>query len=295
LKQCRKEQGNIIDSTKGLDIKPIPAHWTNWTRITDDMSEEELEIANFNNSILIDKRPQFMRNLYDDYSREYNKYCKKWNSKCIDNFNLELYEILEKKELSKLEKEFVDTFYRFSPLLDTNCEINNISSYMQKRVKELKNNKKLFWSLNMIEPMKKHDIKEWEDSKSDALILLHSKYKSGKRNFEKIKDDSGNLRYQTIEQYNKAIRQEALKLSDSLGELAYYAISRCYISLGESDNKEFVWSIFGSGVIDNIKNNMQDKNIYIPFLDEDGDIEYLGKKYSKKQISLIEEDMGDFL
>ena len=34
LKQCRKEQGAIIDATTGLVIRSIPSHWTNWSKIT---------------------------------------------------------------------------------------------------------------------------------------------------------------------------------------------------------------------------------------------------------------------
>ena len=70
LKQCRKEQGAIIDATKGLVIRSIPSHWTNWTKITEDMSEEEREIAEFNNRIIVSKRPKFMVDVYSNYSKE---------------------------------------------------------------------------------------------------------------------------------------------------------------------------------------------------------------------------------
>jgi len=296
LKQCRKEQGSIIDSAKGLILRPIPKHWSNWSRITDKMSEEEINRVNFNNSILISKRPQFMINLYSSYGKEYRKYCNDWNSRCIGNFNLELKDLLnfDRDLLSTEQKEFVDKFYRWNPLLDSACEINNISKHMQNKIKEIKSNSKSTWSKDIIEPMKKHEVDKWDDNKSDALIALHEKYKSGKRNFRNIKDESGEIRYQTIDQYNKAIRQEALKLSSDLGELAYYAISRCYVSL-ESDNKEFVWAILGQGVVDNLINNFKNKKIEIPFLDENGDIEYLGKRYSRREIKIVADDIYDFL
>jgi len=140
LKQCRKEQGVIIDGTKGLVIKPIPAHWTKWTKITEDMSEEEIEKANFNNSILIDKRPQFMQHLYSSYSKSYRKYFSGYDILTQANFRMFLDELLEidEKDLTKKQREFLDKFYRYNPLLDSDCVMNNISKYMQKKTKELK-------------------------------------------------------------------------------------------------------------------------------------------------------------
>ena len=296
LKQCRKEQGSIIDSAKGLLLRPIPKHWSNWTKITPDMSQEEVDKINFNNSILVEKRPQFMQNLYANYGKDYRKHCYNYDILSQARFKMFLSELIamDKNLLDDEQKEFLAQFYRFNPLLDTPCEINNISKYMQKRIGEIKVNSKLSWDKNSIDIMKKRNVPDWDDAKSDALILLHEKYKSEKRNFGNIKNEDGENRWQTIEQYNKSIRQEALKLSSDLGELAYYAIARCYVSL-ESDNKAFVWSIFGDGVVDNIKNNIGNKKIEIPFLDNDGDIEYLGKKYSRKEIKIVADDIYDFL
>ena len=294
LKQCRKEQGSIIDATKGLDIKPIPPHWTNWQKITDDMTKEEKEVAEFNNSIIINKRPMFMIYLYPNYGKEYRQYCNDYDVLSQAKFKLFLNDLLlmDKELLNDEQEEFIKQFYYYNPLLDTSCEINNISYYMQKKIQEIKIQNKLAYSDDMVEPMKKKGL-GLDRKKSDFLNALHTKYKSGKRNFGNIKNEDGSNRWQTIEQYNKSIRQEALIISSDIGELAYYAIAKCYI-LSKSDNKEFVWSIFGDGVIDNLKENSKTNKIEIPFLDSEGDIEFLGRKYSKKEI-YINGETYDFL
>ena len=237
-----------------------------------------------------------MINLYDNYGKDYRKYCENYDILSQAKFKMFLNELvaMEENSLDDDQKEFLAQFYRFNPLLNTSCEINNISAYMQKRMSEIKASSKLLWSKDMIEVMKKQNISGWDDAKSDALISLHEKYKSEKRNFGNIKNEDGDSRWQTIEQYNKSIRQEALRLSSDMGELAYYAIARCYVGL-ESDNKAFVWNIFGDGVVDNIKKNVGNKKIEIPFLDEDGDIEYLGKRYSRREIKIASDDIYDFL
>lgn len=290
LKQCRKEQGSIIDATKGLDIKPIPEHWTKGRKISDDMTEEEKERIRFNNSILIDKRPQFMQYLYSNYGKEYKQYYTDYDLLAQARFRMFMDELisLDNANLDSEKKNFVEEFKKYNPLLDTCCETNNISKYMQKKIKEIKFNNKSLWCKEMVEPMKKQDVSIWDDSKSDTIVFLHDKYKSGRRNFGNIKNDDGN-RLQTIEQYCKSILNESLMISSDLGELAYYAIARCYISL-KGDNKDFVWSVFGEGVINNLIDNLGTNIVEVPFLDESGDIEYLGKRYKRKEVNIIPEE-----
>jgi hypothetical protein len=292
LKQCRKEQGVIIDGTKGLVIKPIPAHWTKWTKITEDMSEEEIEKANFNNSILIDKRPQFMQHLYSSYSKSYRKYFSGYDILTQANFRMFLDELLEidEKDLTKKQREFLDKFYRYNPLLDSDCVMNNISKYMQKKTKEIKLKSSSGKIEDIIKMLKSNDF-DVDKVKLDKLYNIYKKYKSGRRNFNSIKDDEDNTRFKTIEQYNKAIRQESLVISSDICELASLAVVLVY-ELFPSDNKSFAWAIFGDGIIENIKENKQ-KNIEMPFLDENGDIEYLGKRYSRKEL-IVDDNDGEF-
>jgi hypothetical protein len=170
-----------------------------------------------------------------------------------------------------------------------------ISRYMQKKISEIKNIEKI-----------KYRPKEKSDDLRDMTIIpdkdhttkvykLCDKYKAGKSNFGNLKNEDGSSRFKTIEQYNKYIFQEALLISSNVCELANDAVSRCYISY-ESDNKEFAWSIFGNGIIENIKKKV-DSPITIPFIDNNGDIEFLGKRYSKMEIKINDdiEDIDDFL
>ena len=60
LKTCRRLQGDQIDLTKGIKIIPFPKHWITWNRANDEMDQET---ADFYNSVLIDKRPYFMKSI----------------------------------------------------------------------------------------------------------------------------------------------------------------------------------------------------------------------------------------
>ena len=135
----------------------------------------------------------------------------------------------------------------------------------------------------------------FDKDKFKKLYDLYKKYKSEKRNFANIKDESGEEKYKTVEQYNKYIRNEAYKISPSLRELANLAVSICYEAY-PSDNKAFVWCVFGDGIIENINDNRQKVSI-IPYIDDGGTIEFLGSKYSNFEIKIdnLSEDIYAYL
>ena len=293
LKQSRKEQGALIDATKGLIIKPIPKHWTNWTKIEDDMSDEDREIANFNNSILVDKRPLFMQFLYPNYRKSFLDYKYNYNLYCIANFGLELDELIKipKKDLSLEQSNFIKQYNKFIPLLDTDCTINKISLYMQEKTSDIIKNAKKQISRETDKILKNKEI-PIDEEKLQKLIILYKKYKQGKRNLVEVESDHGEGRYKTLESYNKAIRREAYNISPDIRELACLAVEICY-NIYPSDNKSFAWGVFGDGVVENVKTNRQ-KNIEIPFLAENGNILYLGHRYYMAPIHVEDEDY-DFL
>jgi hypothetical protein len=290
LKQCRKEQGAIIDATKGLIIKPIPAHWTNWNHIDSTMEQDAVDRANFNNSILVDKRPQFMQHLYGNYNKEYKKYFYNYNLFSTFNFGMEINEILSSASFVDAQLDFIEKFNKYNPLLDTDCIMNKISRHMQEQVKEIRIGSRGKTTDDVVRILKSPDF-DLDKNKLKRLAEIHKKYKAGKRNFSDIKDDNNESKYTTIEQYSQAIKQEALDISSDISELASLAVVICY-ELYPNDNKMFAWGVFGDGIIENITKNKQRK-IQIPFFDKNGNIKYLGKKYSRMEITV--KDAYDFL
>ena len=138
--------------------------------------------------------------------------------------------------------------------------------------------------------------------KYKKMEVLYRRYKSEKNRITRasIKAGSigGEIVYKTIDQYNKSIRSEAFTISDNLAELTNYAISLCY-ELHPSDNKAFAWSVFGSGIVENIKNNLLRNGIKtykMPYLKlgqvEDGAkiIVYMNKEYTEKELNISQEE-----
>ena len=136
--------------------------------------------------------------------------------------------------------------------------MNKICHFMESSVKEIR----FKYPLQIQEEnlmMLKDNTMPFDVDKYKKMEVLYRRYKSEKNRITRasIKAGSigGEIVYKTIDQYNKSIRSEAFTISDNLAELTNYAISLCY-ELHPSDNKAFAWSVFGSGIVENIKNNM---------------------------------------
>jgi hypothetical protein len=165
--------------------------------------------------------------------------------------------------------------------------VNNICYHLEKQISLLRENLKPIVLSENTRLLKDLDIL-FDKEKYKILYTLYKKYKNQKRIFKNIFNEKGEQKYTTIEQFNKYIREEALSISDNISELANLSVSICY-ETHPSDNKEFAWAVFGEGIIDNIIKNRQEK-IKIPFIDDNGSIEYLGTKYSLCEINIEGED-----
>lgn len=154
---------------------------------------------------------------------------------------------------------------------------------MEKNINQFKIELKHEITNDIILLLKNKKIKT-DPFKYKQLYDLYKKYKSEKRNFSKIKNLDDNIKFRSIDQFNKYIRQEANYISSNGSELANMAVDICYVT-HPNDNKNFLWSVFGDDLLENIYLNRQ-KDISVPFMDENGDIEYLGVKYKMKKINI---------
>jgi uncharacterized protein YktA (UPF0223 family) len=293
LKICRKEQGNQIDKAKGLIVKPFPKSWTRKSTTKDVESQEELDKINFSNRLVISKRPYFMRWLYSDYNRDYRRYMEAKEIFCrrVLKQKLEDFLLRDKSDFSEKESDFLSAYLKNNPLLDSGCLMNKICHHMEKSVSEIKIKSKSKTTDEIVDILKDVNMEvENLDEKIKKMSSLYDKYKKFKKTMTIISESGEENRANTIEQYNKILRQQAFTISTNMAELANIAIAVCYV-----DNKDsgFVWNLFGEGLVENIKKTCSD-NILLPFLDGNGDVEYMGNKYSMKQIE-IGEELNDYI
>lgn len=284
LKICRKEQGNQIDKAKGLVVKNFPHHWTNWTnpdKENKNFTKEEIE---FNNKLIIDKRPLFMKHLYPTYKAKFNEHYNKYNYLCYRTFGIYLEELFAISNKTLEQQQLVDNYNKFNPLLDTDCPMNNICKYMEGEIKEIKLNVKkaspdyifnILYNNNI-------NITESQVKEMEKIYKLYKKNKSKSSNVEVYNDDEiDNL---TSQGKDDITSLNFDYISDDIQRLANLAVYINYYLYPKS-SKNFCWDLFGDGIILNIYDN-SNKEFYIPLQNKRGDIEYMGKKYRNERIDI---------
>ena len=212
LKYFRVLQGEEIDAAKtGNTENFFPEHFVKYKKITDEMSVEEKRSAEFNNSILADKRPLFMRWLYPDYQRKYKREVAAFDGISLTKWKLPFIELLESSpsELSEEQEKLVNRYRKKSFFISNDSIMNVLSSHVDKSLRETSKKRKdrvsnfdpsIYLSSSFKKP-KSFDL--------EKMSLLYREYRSRKRSIKNrygdemsISSDDG---FDDIDQINKIL------------------------------------------------------------------------------------------
>jgi hypothetical protein len=253
-------QSMEIDKTKGIQTLPFPKHWTKWTKINKDMSEDEKKEAEFNNQLIADKHPYFFRWLYQFKNSKYLNHRNTYENYCQSKFGYGIDNLLRKNDPDENEKRIREYYIKYSSLVVSDCTMNKISHYMENKIKEIKINSQKN-KVNKFILDKDFII---DNEKFDQLRNIYLQYKSFRTN-KQYGDD-----YSSLDHFILMIQKQAYKISSDGSELAVMSL--------ELDTK-FAFQVFGEQIVEYL---MDQKGgiMNIPVEDEKGKIDYLGKRYS---------------
>lgn len=278
LKLCCCAQNMEIDHAKGIETKPFPKHWTSFQKINDDDTEEEKARKEFENKLVIEKRPFFMKDLYPKYSKEYKSFKDDFDLYSQIKFGKKIDELTEEDKQNEEIQEMLKYYDKKNPLLETDSVMNKVCRYMESKLKDINKKSKNCDNQKIFDKIFNHRI-ELDNKKLDLMIDKYKQY----LDFKKTKQ-LANSPYSTYEQYFKYLRNDCLeKISCNIKELANLSVYICY-QLYPNKPKDFCWDVFGSGIVDNLSENKL--SVSVPHLDENGDIEYLGQRYKMDEVLL---------
>lgn len=279
LKLCCTEQNMTIDASKGIKVREFPKHWTKYQPILEDDSPEERARKEFENKLIIDKRPAFMKYLYSHYSKDYNAFKDDFDRYCLIKVGKKYNDLTEEEKNSELGQSIIKYYNQKNPLLETNGVMNRVSKYMQNQLKEVKTVSKFTNNEQIFEKLYNSKI-ELDESKLELMILKKKEYDDFKK-LKQLKESD----YSTYQQYYKFLRNDCLeKISSNIQELANLAVYICY-KLNPSKQKNFCWDVFGGGIVENLIE--KNSSAHVPILDKNGNVDYLYDKYSMKQINVL--------
>lgn len=296
LKICRKEQGSQIDKAKGIIVKEFPTNWIKEQSILNTDSEKIRLKKEFENRLVIKKKPYFMRWLYSNYNKQYKKFKDNANTYCSVNFGCGVDELIKKPIKTVSETEYLNDYLNYLPLNEAECSMNKLAKYMESvkfDINKLINDTDGFDYSLLIDK----DIEIQEDNIYKKVLEVYEDFKEDKHLHASIienestgdsesKDKFDELDFDNLQQMYNYYKKQLCKICSDSILLANIAVDICYRKYPKS-NKDFVWELCSTGLLENIKKNKQDKQ-FIPVRSEDGYFKYLGEMYKTKEVYIIE-------
>lgn len=294
LQQCCKAQSAQIDKAKiGRDVKGIPDVWINhqYPKVDENgeiIDEKEIETVKVLNNVLLTKKPYFFRHLYDDTNKEYKKYINEVNSNSMVEYSMQLEDLINLKRKTKQQKEFVDNFYAYLPVVISDSPMNMLCRYIESINFSIKNNLKVNHYNEIYKSYLNNEF-EFNEEKYQLIVkeldkfISKSRYawKSGK---QKVSNNDDIKEVVPFSFYTDKLKEKINDICSNVYESTNYVVKYFY-EYKPSSNKDIVWSMFGKYIFHNIKFN-KDCKCKFPLPDDNGDILYLGKRYSLKEIDL---------
>lgn len=291
IKSITKAQSAQIDKTKiGQEVKGIVPKWVNYQSPPKDKEETEQEKyeRELNNRILLDKHPYFFIHLYSNTKKKYKEHVKKYEILSLQRLGISLSELKGINRKNDEQLSFMDEFYRRSPVIESDCVMNRICKRIESVDFEIKKLLKLDDELDIHESFMNKGV-EFNQTTYKKVKKEYSKFNSMVRNEmsnsqEIIKTTYDENIAQDINVFREKLKIELLKVCSNEKELMNYVIYMFYDD-NKTSNKDVMWSIFGEEIVQNLVN--EKGHLYLPIQDDDGEIEYLNKKYTVKKVEIF--------
>lgn len=283
-------QQACIDKVKGIVSKPMPKYW--YTRQSERqydengkmlLTNEELARVKYENSIAAVGKPYFMNYIYPQQKMKYDKYVKKSNKKCIEEFNVELNVLINKENKNDKERSFVDAYFKYLPSSDNGCVMNRLCHKVEEHfdgyISSIKQENNFDSSIlktgngycknNFIQ------IKKLYDSYNEEVVKFMKSIKE-----THISDED---KAESIQCITQTYRDLCIQTCPNENELCDIVIDLCYTN---DKSKQFAWSMCGHTIIQNLLRKNNNEITYLTE-SEEGTVEYCGKKFKieKKKVS----------
>lgn len=262
----------------GKQTKPAPKVWTEKIPYSRDLTDDEEQNRKNHNELLLNRRPYFFSHLYRDSRNDFRDYQEKQSVQSRILFDIELKDLLSKGDKTVDEQEFCDNYYERSPVIITNSTMNRICYYIEDFNFNLKDKLKTSHIDFDYQVYKNHEV-EYKATEKRKIIKGYNDFREYKK--KKLLGNGAESDLSAVE-YSLADFLE--EICNNTQVVVSVLVDYLYCEKPKSSKAE-LWNNYGKILFKNVLDNNKNP-IYFPFKDDKGAIEYLGHKYSRKEVSL---------
>ena len=269
-------QQNAIDRIKGVVARPVPKEWLNarMFKIEEDDDEDVIQDKQINANIAAEIKPWFFIYRYSQLKSELDKYMKAVKSNCKIRFGKSLDSLYACDNRTEEEEAFIYHYEKYLPVSRAPGTMNRICW----RIEDEFRSTDVIPSVDFDKSILKSDV-EYTQEEYELIQQLYDEYNKGmqlflkKQNQNDLGDDEVGF---DIVHLKDIFVDECSKVCPNSEVLANIVVDLCYTS---NKNKTFAWDVAGEQIFDNVLKNSS-YMIQYPIKDENGDIEFDGKKFS---------------
>ena len=229
-------------------------------------------------SIVADRKPYFMKYIYPTLMKQYNAYIKNTNRNALREFQMTVPELqaIHPDELTDRQKDFLQYYEYRLPVGTGDCVMNRICRRFEEEfdgyIGKQSTTSKFDYTIM------KSDA-EYTTTQFSAIKKLYDDFNKRLQNYIVFAE------YERIDKYdskselsimNEEFRRECSLVCQNSKALCNIILDLCYT---KSSTKKFAWSMCGADIIHNLLEK-HNNTISFPVLDESGDIEYCGERFS---------------
>ena len=269
-------QQNAIDRIKGVVAQPIPKEWLEprLSKPKDDDDDSILRKKEIDYNIAAEIKPWFFIYRYSQLKSDLDKYMKSVKSNCKIRFGKTLDDLCASDYRTDEEEAFIYNYEKYMPISRAPGTMNRICWKIEDEFKtvdvlpDVEFDRTILKSDAVYSQEEYDAIKELYDEYGKALLLISKGRTKNETNGEDIEIN--------ILQLKERFMDECASVCPNNEVLANIVVDICYTS---NKNKSFAWDMCGEEIFHNILKNNEHK-IHFPVKDENGDIEFCGKRFS---------------
>ncbi|WVR22061.1 MAG: hypothetical protein [Malazfec virus 1] len=274
---------SYIDYRKNGLAFEMPKHWNNQKAI--DLLDVEEQA--FNQSIIADKKPMFMKHLYTNQSGEQNDLMDMLNLKSIALWNVTASELLAMKQedMTANQKALVHHFNLLSKFnFQDNSSMSIWGSQAEKMLKEVKNQNTTKSTGELLKSGVSYD-NHLEKEVRELLLTYNNAIQQYNANLCNIESD-GDRRIEMTKAFISEAKEELycniMDICENDTVATDVMVTVCY-KLGRSC--DLLFDLFGEQIYENVKSRKTHINTIVA--DENGDYTFKYAKYSVEKVEIL--------